>query len=95
MKYNICIIDYFTKDFIKENSLNCIGVAPNIMQAEAQGHGQAIVQIIVEVNPKASWCFIAIGKNTSASDILYWLNYIYKKNISNIINMSFGSRVFF
>ena len=87
---DVCIIDYFTPDFIAANISHCIVKNSKVTPIQSKGHGQAIVQIIREINPDVDWGFINIGSNTTVNELIEILKYLAIKAKTKIINISFG-----
>lgn len=90
MYYDICIIDYFTEEFINRNEQNCIWKNFHVKPIMARGHGQAIVEIVCHINPNVQWCYATIGSETSLDEIMNILNYLGNSHMAKVINMSFG-----
>ena len=90
MMLDVCIIDYFTPEFINHYYTHQILTISNVVPIQAKGHGQAIVQIVRAVNPRVKWGFVNIGANTLVGELIDILNYLVDKNVAKIINISFG-----
>lgn len=94
-KYDICLIDYFSDTWIRNNMdifdiLKFNNVKYDGKSKFPFGHGIAIKSIIDDINPNSNMLLIAIGTDTRACDLNNIFNAIINYGICNIINISFG-----
>lgn len=97
-KYDICIIDYFPKNWLCKLNKNtkCLDILKqgkrNIkkMKHFPMGHGIAQYDILLNINPEAKICIVPITPEIKMNQINIILHDLIKLKTSRIINISFG-----